>query len=111
MYYSALVGLIDAAKCGGGARWWTTIPARNACAGSLDRIEQAFREVGLRGVLCYETSDRNGPMQALEGIREKHPLHRSGPEGAPAAAVWWRPRSACTLLLRSPMRRFGARWK
>jgi cytosine/adenosine deaminase-related metal-dependent hydrolase len=42
----------------------------NACAGSLDRIEQAFREVGLRGALCYETSDRNGPMNALEGIRE-----------------------------------------
>ncbi|MGA2267209.1 MAG: putative aminohydrolase SsnA [Bryobacteraceae bacterium] len=69
VYYSALVGLIDAAKCGVG----TLVDhhsSPNACAGSLDRIEQAFREVGLRGVLCYETSDRNGPMQALEGIRE-----------------------------------------
>jgi putative selenium metabolism protein SsnA len=69
VYYSALVGLIDAAKCGVG----TLVDhhsSPNACAGSLDRIDQAFREVGLRGVLCYETSDRNGPMQALEGIRE-----------------------------------------
>ena len=69
VYYSALVGLIDAAKCGVG----TLVDhhsSPNACAGSLDRIEQAFREVGLRGVLCYETSDRNGPLQALEGIRE-----------------------------------------
>jgi putative selenium metabolism protein SsnA len=69
VYYSALVGLIDAAKCGVG----TLVDhhsSPNACTGSLDRIEQAFREVGLRGVLCYETSDRNGPMQALEGIRE-----------------------------------------
>ena len=69
VYYSALVGLIDAAKCGVG----TLVDhhsSPNACAGSLDRIEQAFREVGLRGVLCYETSDRNGPIQASEGIRE-----------------------------------------
>lgn len=69
VYYSALVGLIDSAKCGVG----TLIDhhsSPNACTGSLDRIEQAFREVGLRGALCYETSDRNGPLQALEGIRE-----------------------------------------
>jgi putative selenium metabolism protein SsnA len=69
VYSSALVGLIDAAKCGVG----TLVDhhsSPNACTGSLDRIEQAFRDVGLRGVLCYETSDRNGPVQALEGIRE-----------------------------------------
>jgi putative selenium metabolism protein SsnA len=69
VYSSALVGLIDAAKCGVG----TLVDhhsSPNACAGSLDHIEQAFRDVGLRGVLCYETSDRNGPLQALEGIRE-----------------------------------------
>ena len=69
VHYSALVGLIDAAKCGVG----TLVDhhsSPNTCTGSLDRIDQAFREVGLRGVLCYETSDRNGPIQALEGIRE-----------------------------------------
>ena len=69
VYYSALVGLIDSAKCGVG----TLVDhhsSPNACAGSLDRIEQAFREVGLRGVLCYETSDRNGSAGAAEGIAE-----------------------------------------
>jgi len=69
VYYSALVGLIDSAKCGVG----TLVDhhsSPNACAGSLDRIEQAFREVGLRGVLCYETSDRNGSASAAEGIAE-----------------------------------------
>jgi putative selenium metabolism protein SsnA len=69
VYYSALVGLIDSAKCGVG----TMVDhhsSPNACIGSLDRMEQAFREVGLRGVLCYETSDRNGRTQAQEGIRE-----------------------------------------
>jgi len=69
VYSSALVGLIDSAKCGVG----TLVDhhsSPNACAGSLDRIEQAFREVGLRGVLCYETSDRNGSASAAEGIGE-----------------------------------------
>lgn len=69
VYYSAMIGLIDSAKCGVG----TLIDhhsSPNACAGSLDRIEQAFREVGLRGALCYETSDRNGVRKANDGLRE-----------------------------------------
>lgn len=69
VYYSALVGAIDSAKNGVG----TLVDHHSspgACAGSLDRIEQAFREVGLRGVLCYETSDRNGSASATEGLNE-----------------------------------------
>ncbi|MGO9254792.1 MAG: putative aminohydrolase SsnA [Bryobacteraceae bacterium] len=69
VYYSALVGLIDSAKCGVG----TLIDhhsSPNACAGSLDRIEQAFREAGLRGALSYETSDRHGARKAADAIRE-----------------------------------------
>lgn len=69
VYYSAMVGLIDSAKCGVA----TVIDhhsSPNACAGSLDRIEQAFREVGLRGATCYEVSDRNGKQGARAAIRE-----------------------------------------
>jgi putative selenium metabolism protein SsnA len=69
IYFSALVGLIDSAKSGVG----TAIDhhsSPNACPGSLDRIAEAFREVGLRGALCYETSDRNGPSKVDEGVRE-----------------------------------------
>jgi putative selenium metabolism protein SsnA len=69
VYYSALVGLIDAAKNGVG----TLVDhhsSPNALAGSLDLIERAFREVGLRGVLCYETSDRDGPATAAAAIAE-----------------------------------------
>ncbi len=69
VYYSALVGLIDSAKCGVGTLA-DHHSSPNACAGSLDRIEQAFREVGLRGALCYETSDRNGKRKADDGFRE-----------------------------------------
>jgi putative selenium metabolism protein SsnA len=69
VYYSALVGLIDSARCGVG----TVIDhhaSPNACAGSLDSVERAFHAVGLRGATCYETSDRNGRRGALAGIRE-----------------------------------------
>ncbi len=69
IYYSALVGLVDSAKAGVG----TLVDhhaSPNACPGSLDIIERAFREVGLRGALCYETSDRNGRRKADEGIAE-----------------------------------------
>jgi len=69
VYYSALVGIIDSAKAGVG----TLVDhhsSPNACAGSLDRIAQAFEEVGLRGCLCYETSDRNGLAKAHDGILE-----------------------------------------
>ncbi len=69
IYYSALVGLIDSAKAGVG----TLIDhhsSPNACSGSLDIIERAFREVGLRGALCYETSDRHHSGNAAEAIRE-----------------------------------------
>ena len=69
VYYSALTGLIDSARCGVG----TVIDhhsSPNACAGSLDSVERAFHEVGLRGATCYETSDRNGRRGADAGIRE-----------------------------------------
>jgi putative selenium metabolism protein SsnA len=69
IYYSALVGLIDSARCGVG----TLVDhhsSPNACAGSLDIIAQAFHEVGLRGALCYETSDRNSAKAGIaENIR------------------------------------------
>jgi putative selenium metabolism protein SsnA len=69
IYYSALVGLIDSAKAGVGMLV-DHHSSPNACPGSLDIIERAFGEVGLRGALCFETSDRNGPVRAQEAIAE-----------------------------------------
>lgn len=69
VYYSALIGVMDSARCGAG----TLVDhhsSPSAVRGSLDVIERAFCEVGLRGVLCYETTDRNGPMKAQEGLEE-----------------------------------------
>ena len=58
VYYSALLTLADCARAG-----CTTVIDHHASPmcrdGSLDRIEQAFRGIGLNGCLCYEVSDRN----------------------------------------------------
>lgn len=69
VYYSALVGLVDCAKNGVGMLV-DHHSSPNACAGSLDHIERAFREIGLRGVLCYETSDRDGPAKTQAALAE-----------------------------------------
>ncbi len=65
VYYSALLALMDAARAG-----CTTIIDHHAspsCSdGSLDQVEQAFRDVGLSGCLCYEVSDRNKDGEGIE---------------------------------------------
>jgi putative selenium metabolism protein SsnA len=67
--YSVLVSLIDAVKHG-----TTTLidhhASPNAIDGSLDMISQAVEQSGLRAVLCYEVTDRNGMDGAQAGIRE-----------------------------------------
>jgi len=67
--YSALVSLVDAIKHG-----TTTLfdhhASPNAIDGSLDVISQAVEEAGLRAVLCYEVTDRDGPERAAAGIAE-----------------------------------------
>jgi putative selenium metabolism protein SsnA len=85
IYYSALIGLMDSAKCGVA----TVIDhhsSPNACAGSLDQIARAFEKVGLRGATCYETSDRNGPQAVLDAIRENVRFLERRPEGLVAGA-------------------------
>jgi putative selenium metabolism protein SsnA len=42
----------------------------SAIDGSLTVLKTAFEELGLRGILCYETSDRNGSQGMKAGVRE-----------------------------------------
>lgn len=69
IYYSTLLPAMLAAKKG-----VTSVidhhASPNAVAGSLDRIEEALALVGLRGLLCYEVSDRDGPAIRAAGIAE-----------------------------------------
>jgi putative selenium metabolism protein SsnA len=67
--YSALVSLIDAVKHG-----TTTLidhhASPNVIPGSLDWIAEAVDLSGLRAVLCYEVTDRNGKEGSQQGITE-----------------------------------------
>jgi putative selenium metabolism protein SsnA len=69
IYYSALVGAIDALKCG-----TTTLIDHHASPssikGSLDLIKKALQQVGMRGVLCYEVTDRGGKKKRDAGLEE-----------------------------------------
>lgn len=69
VYTSALAGAAMAAKSGV-ACVVDHHSSPRAIEGSLDRIEAALDEVGLRGVLCYETSDRDGRGRRDGGLRE-----------------------------------------
>ncbi len=66
---SAEVCLVDAIRNGA-----TTLidhhASQRAVDGSLDAIAEAVQAAGLRTVLCYEVTDRDGPAAAKAGIRE-----------------------------------------
>lgn len=66
---SALAGTAEAALCG------TTMifdhhSSPTAIDGSLDCVRRGIDAVGLRGVLCYEVTDRGGPDEAQRGLAE-----------------------------------------
>ncbi len=66
---SALVGGLEAVLAG-----TTTVvdhhASPNAVDGALDVVAVALEQLGIRSVLCYETSDRDGPEIAAAGVRE-----------------------------------------
>ncbi len=68
-YYSALIALLDAIRHG-----TTTLidhhASPNAVRGSLQVIEKAVKQSGLRACLCYELSDRDGARISKQGLEE-----------------------------------------
>jgi putative selenium metabolism protein SsnA len=76
---SALRGGLDALRAG-----TTTVVDHHASPyaidGSLDVIADALEQLGLRSVLCYEVSDRDGPERARAGIAENRRF-RTRPPG------------------------------
>jgi putative selenium metabolism protein SsnA len=69
IYYSALVTGMDCLRNG-----VTTVfdhhASMNCVQGSLDAIASACRELGIRGLLCFETSDRMGSDAVEKHITE-----------------------------------------
>jgi putative selenium metabolism protein SsnA len=74
---SALVGAVEAARSG------TTLlvdhhSSPSFIEGSLDTVRRAVEDVGLRSVLCYEVTDRNGLEGRDRGLRENASFLRDG---------------------------------
>jgi putative selenium metabolism protein SsnA len=85
---SALIHLVDAIKNG-----TTTLidhhASPNFIDGSLDVIADAVEQSGLRAVLCYEVTDRDGEAKMRAGIRENARfLERFGGQPGRVAAAF-----------------------
>ena len=69
LYYSGILGALEAVKCG-----TTSVIDHHASPsfikGSLSILQKSFEQVGLRGILAYEITDRNGSKGLHEGIEE-----------------------------------------
>lgn len=69
LYYSGLVGALEALKAG-----TTSVIDHNASPsfikGSLATLRKSFEKIGLRGILAYEITDRNGEAGMKEGLAE-----------------------------------------
>ncbi len=71
LYYSGMVGALEAIKTG-----TTSVidhsASPNNIKGSLAVLKNCFEKVGLRGILCYEVTDRNGDEGMITGIEESN---------------------------------------
>lgn len=70
LYYSGLICALEAVRSG-----CTAVIDHHASpgyiAGSLSQLRNAFLKVGLRGMTCFETTDRNGGARELmAGVQE-----------------------------------------
>lgn len=82
VYLAAKVGLLDSLRAG-----VTTVVDHHsspaAIPGSLDVLERAFAEVGVRGALAYATTDRYGERACRASLEENRRfLERSKPKGS-----------------------------
>ncbi len=55
--------------------------SQDQISGSLRTIQNILYEFGLRGVLCFECTDRNGLEKALVGLEENKNFHTSQLDG------------------------------
>lgn len=76
LFCSGMIGALEAIKSG------TTAvidhnSSPNFIKGSLSVLKEAFEENGLRGILCYEISDRNGKAGTKDGLDESLEFSKS----------------------------------
>ncbi|MCS6805591.1 MAG: putative aminohydrolase SsnA [Acidobacteriota bacterium] len=83
LYLSALVGAIEAVRAG------TTClidhhASPNFIRGSIGMVAQAMEEIGVRGVVCYEITDRGGQQERDAALDESYAVLDHVRDGLPA---------------------------
>ncbi len=68
-YASALSAGADMLR-NGSTLFADTYSGPNSIEGSLDAIAKATKEVGIRGILAFEMTERNDPQEANRGLKE-----------------------------------------
>jgi putative selenium metabolism protein SsnA len=81
---SALIDAIEAIRCG-----TTTLIDHHASPSeilnSLDLVERGLASAGVRGVLCYEVTDRHGKDGREAGLKENRRFHKKCSQGMAGA--------------------------
>jgi len=68
-YASALVASVEFAKSGV-TMFADTYSGPNSISGVLDKISQAVEEVGIRGFVAFEATERHSRSEGLNGLKE-----------------------------------------
>jgi len=68
-YASALSASADMLR-NGSTLYADTFSGPNSIEGSLEAIAKATREVGMRGIVAFEMTERNNPEEAQRGLQE-----------------------------------------
>ncbi|MFX1284351.1 MAG: amidohydrolase family protein [Promethearchaeota archaeon] len=68
-YTSALYATYELALNGVTA-YLDTYSGPNSIEGSLDRISKATQDVGIRGAICFEATERRSPEEGIRGLEE-----------------------------------------
>lgn len=68
-YTSALYAVYEMALNGVTA-YLDTYSGPNSIEGSLDRISKATQDVGTKGVICFEATERRSPEEGIRGLEE-----------------------------------------
>ncbi|MHA1976758.1 MAG: amidohydrolase family protein [Candidatus Hodarchaeales archaeon] len=87
-YTSTLYAVYELALNGVTA-YLDTYSGPNSIEGSLDRISKATQDVGTRGVICFEQTERRSPEEGKRGLEENHRfISQNDPEKSLVSGIY-----------------------
>ncbi|MCK5614719.1 amidohydrolase family protein [Candidatus Pacearchaeota archaeon] len=68
--YTSTLYAVNELALNGVTAYLDTYSGPNSIEGSLDRISKATQDIGTRGVICFEATERRTPEEGLRGVEE-----------------------------------------